>query len=383
MEWKGSGRKRWVVGFGGTEGEEQDFHGYGSRDQGFRTRNVTRKRRMVNGVLRHSDLGQQALLWALSCRRLFVCLLNAVCNGASVIIQGIHKRMVRFQNVTRNLFLTFHGHNVHLQQRKLSKFLMRYQQFASHANAGPRDQFPRWRRSRKRLSVCSVLCPDLWLQCSVSFVHGASFLNRARNSRCSVITDLDAWCVFSKPCTKLTLHCNHRSGHKTEHTESLFLLRRHLGNWPPSRPRIKHEKRTAGSAWETWTVSFADGVCCSRVRWEISLLTFETAPFFCVCPVETVLSGGVGRDLEGSGHCLGSEELSETNRTSMATVLGIKVRTRNVTRKRRMVKGVVLCVTVTWDNRHVCGPAWLCLFWCSVKGKWLPLLIASRDVETC
>ena len=42
-----------------------------------------------------------------------------------------------------------------------------------------------------------------------------------------------AWCVFSKPCTKHTLHCNHRSGHlKTEHTESLFLLRRHLGNWP-------------------------------------------------------------------------------------------------------------------------------------------------------
>jgi hypothetical protein len=37
----------------------------------------------------------------------------------------------------------------------------------------------------------------------------------------------------SKPCTKLTLHCNHRSGHfKMEHTGSLFLLRRHLGNWP-------------------------------------------------------------------------------------------------------------------------------------------------------
>ena len=30
-----------------------------------------------------------------------------------------------------------------------------------------------------------------------------------------------------------TLRCNHRSGHlETEHTESLFLLRRHLGNWP-------------------------------------------------------------------------------------------------------------------------------------------------------
>jgi hypothetical protein len=37
----------------------------------------------------------------------------------------------------------------------------------------------------------------------------------------------------SKLCTKLTLHCNHRSGHlKTEHTESFFLLQHHLGNWP-------------------------------------------------------------------------------------------------------------------------------------------------------
>jgi hypothetical protein len=37
---------------------------------------------------------------------------------------------------------------------------------------------------------------------------------------------------FYKPCTKLTLHCNHRSEHlKTEHEESLLLLRRHLGKW--------------------------------------------------------------------------------------------------------------------------------------------------------
>ena len=49
---------------------------------------------------------------------------------------------------------------------------------------------------------------------------------------------------------KLTLHCNHRSGHlKTEHTESLFLLRRHLGNWPrgpalsmKSELLVAHEK---------------------------------------------------------------------------------------------------------------------------------------------
>jgi len=47
----------------------------------------------------------------------------------------------------------------------------------------------------------------------VSFVHGLEKTH-------------PAGCVFSKPC-------NHRSGHlKTEHTEILFLLRRHLGNWP-------------------------------------------------------------------------------------------------------------------------------------------------------
>jgi hypothetical protein len=53
------------------------------------------------------------------------------------LIQGIHKRMVRFQKLTRNLFLTLHGHNVvHRQQRQMYKFLMRYQQFASRAYCG-------------------------------------------------------------------------------------------------------------------------------------------------------------------------------------------------------------------------------------------------------
>ena len=58
--------------------------------------------------------------------------------------------------------------------------------------------------------------------------HGASFLNCARNSRCTVITDLDT---------------SKRS------TESLFLLRRHLENWPPgpavsmrSELLVAHEK---------------------------------------------------------------------------------------------------------------------------------------------
>ena len=44
--------------------------------------------------------------------------------------------MVQFQKLTRNLFLTLHGQNVHRQQRQLSKFRVRYQQFASHAYCG-------------------------------------------------------------------------------------------------------------------------------------------------------------------------------------------------------------------------------------------------------
>jgi hypothetical protein len=41
------------------------------------------------------------------------------------------------------------------------------------------------------------------------------------------------WYVNELPKKEITLHCNHRSGHlKTEHTEGIPLLRRHLGNWP-------------------------------------------------------------------------------------------------------------------------------------------------------
>ena len=94
-----------------------------------------------------------------------------------------------------------------------------------------------------------------------------------------------AWRVFSKPCTKRTLHCNHRSGHlKTEHRKPFPAATPSCKLAP--RARSKYEKGTAGSAWETWTVAAADGVRCARVSWEINfLLTFETAPFFCVYPV--------------------------------------------------------------------------------------------------
>jgi hypothetical protein len=51
-------------------------------------------------------------------------------------IQSIHNWMVQFQKLTRNLFITLHGQDIHCQQRQISTFLVRYQQFASHAYCG-------------------------------------------------------------------------------------------------------------------------------------------------------------------------------------------------------------------------------------------------------
>ena len=70
------------------------------------------------------------------------------------------------------IFFTLHGHNVHRQQQQLSKFLMCYQQFASHAYCGAAVPFSKM-ASQQENSVFSVLrCPDVWLRCSVNFVHG-------------------------------------------------------------------------------------------------------------------------------------------------------------------------------------------------------------------
>jgi len=135
------------------------------------------------------------------------------------IIQGIDKRMVRFQKLTRNLFLALHGHNAHRQQRQPSKFVTRYQQFASNAYCGAAGPVSKMASQQEKAF------------CVLRFEASRSVITVQREFRTRFRKE--APCVFSKPCTKLTLHCNHRSGHlKTEHTESLFLLRRHLGNWP-------------------------------------------------------------------------------------------------------------------------------------------------------
>ena len=129
------------------------------------------------------------------------------------IIQGIHKRMVRLQKLTKKLFLNLHGHNVHRQQRQLSKFLMCYQQFAFRPYCG---------------------------------AAGPVFKMASQQEK--------AFCVL-----------------RFEVSRSVITV-----------PRSTHQKRTAGSAYETRRVAAADGVRFARIRWEINfLLTFETAPFTC------------------------------------------------------------------------------------------------------
>ena len=111
-------------------------------------------------------------------------------------IQGIHKRMVQFQKLTGNLFLTLHGHNVHRQQRQLSNSLL---DLATDLRGLRRN-------ASRTLSVLSSVTQDrpgllplhkhpVSTNCRyhlvMLFLHGTSFLNRARNSRCIVMTDLD------------------------------------------------------------------------------------------------------------------------------------------------------------------------------------------------
>ena len=100
---------------------------------------------------------------------------------------------MRFQKLTRNLFLTLHGHNAHRQQQQLSKFLMCYLQFGSHAYCG--DSFQDGVAAGK-----GFLCVPFEVSRSVITVQREF---RAR-SPCR--------CVFSKACTKLPLHCNHSYG---------------------------------------------------------------------------------------------------------------------------------------------------------------------------
>ena len=82
------------------------------------------------GTFKHFSLfAYKNLKW--SWKRCLYIYIYGVC-----YIQGIHKTMVRFQKLTWNVLLTLDGHNLHRQHHQLSKSLMCYQQFASHAYCG-------------------------------------------------------------------------------------------------------------------------------------------------------------------------------------------------------------------------------------------------------
>jgi len=98
--------------------------------------------------------------------------------------------MVRFQKLTRNLFLTLHGHNVHRQQQQLSKFLIYYHQFASHAYCGAAGPVSNM-ASQQEKAFCVLRFEVSRSVHGLEKTHHAYFLNRARNSRCTVVTDLD------------------------------------------------------------------------------------------------------------------------------------------------------------------------------------------------
>jgi hypothetical protein len=108
-------------------------------------------------------------------------------------IQGIHKRMVRIQKAIKNLFLTLHGHNIHHQQWKLSKFLLRYQQFASHAYCGAVG--PLSKMASQQEKAYSVL----HFEVSRSVITVESEF-RAQFKKYILLV----WRVFFKLCTKLT-----------------------------------------------------------------------------------------------------------------------------------------------------------------------------------
>jgi hypothetical protein len=67
----------------------------------------------------------------------------------SVIKHNIHKRTAWFQKLIKNVFLTLHWHNIYCQQRDCPRFSCATSSWLLMLTAGPRDQFPKWRRSRK------------------------------------------------------------------------------------------------------------------------------------------------------------------------------------------------------------------------------------------
>ena len=111
--------------------------------------------------------------WRSSRERLSVCsVLRCPDLWLQCSVCFVHGLGKTHQKLTINLFLTLTGTTYTVSSSNCPSFSCATSSSLLILAAGPWGQCPKWRRSRKRLSVCSVLrCPDLRLQCSVSFVH--------------------------------------------------------------------------------------------------------------------------------------------------------------------------------------------------------------------
>jgi hypothetical protein len=130
--------------------------------------------------------------------------------------------MVRFQKLTRNLFLTLHGGASFLNRTRNSRCTVITDLDTSN------------RSTQKAFSCCDAILetgPAVRLRSELIVAHGASFLNRARNSRCTVITDLDT----SKRSTQKAFSCCDtflKTGSSVSMRSELLVAHEKLGQLP-------------------------------------------------------------------------------------------------------------------------------------------------------
>jgi hypothetical protein len=110
-------------------------------------------------------------------------------------VPGIHKRMVQFQKLLQNVFHTLHGHSIHCQQWELSKFLMRCQQFASHAYFGAAGPVSKMASQQKAFCVLpfevsrSVITMQHEFHAWIKNTHHTRIMSSFKP--CTKLTDLD------------------------------------------------------------------------------------------------------------------------------------------------------------------------------------------------
>jgi hypothetical protein len=143
-------------------------------------------------------------------------------------MQGIHKRMAWFWKLLKMYFSSYTGTTYTVSSRICPSFSCATSSSLLILTAGQWDQFPKWRHSRRRLSV-------LRFQVSRFVITVHEF--RAWFKKYVILV----CCIIFKLCMKLMLHCNHISGHGAHRRPSAVMPAWKLVLWP----RCKHENWTA------------------------------------------------------------------------------------------------------------------------------------------